>query len=216
MNNDKLPKIAVAQINPKVGDFEYNKNLIIKYLENAKANNAKANSDNIDLLIFPELCVCGYDPRDLALRDDFCNKSYSIFEELVFLSVNYDFGFVVGSLKLESEKRYNSAFFIYNGKILFEYKKRELPNYGVFDEKRLYNSGSDDFSSVSFRGLNFSILICEDLWNENNYSDICKNFYKHGVGFSAIYNVGRFYIGFNRINAGFNLWNHSAFYSAII
>ncbi len=176
MNSDKLPKIAIAQINPKVGDFEYNKNLIVKYLENAKAN-----SNNIDLLIFPELCVCGYDPRDLVLRNDFCDKSYSVVMELVSLSINYDFGFVVGSVKLESEKRYNSAFFIYNGKILFEHKKIELPNYGVFDEKRLYDSGSDAFSSVSFRGLDFSILICEDLWNEDNYSSICKNFYNQNT-----------------------------------
>ena len=193
MNNDKLPKIAVAQINPKVGDFEYNKNLIVKYLENARIN-----SNNIDLLIFPELCVCGYDPRDLVLRNDFCDKSYSVVKELVSLSINYDFGFVVGSVKLESEKRYNSAFFIYNGKVLFEHKKIELPNYGVFDEKRLYNSGSDAFSSVSFRGLNFSILICEDLWNEENYSSICKNFYNQNsrnLDLIVTINASPFWIG---------------------
>lgn len=173
MKNEESLKIAIAQINPKVGDFDYNKKLIIKYLELAKETNS-----SIDLLVFPELCICGYDPRDLGLREDFYSKSYSVVEELVALSINYDFGFIVGSLKLEYEKRYNSAFFIHRGKIFFEYKKRELPNYGIFDEKRLYSCGSDEFKSIDFMGFSIGLLICEDLWIRDNYFSVCENFYK--------------------------------------
>jgi len=167
-----LPRIAIAQINPRVGDFLYNKKLIIKYLEIAK------NNSKIDLLVFPELCICGYDPRDLALRSDFCESSYNVVQDLVYISNNYDFGFIVGGLKIENGKRYNCAFFICNGEILLEYKKRELPNYGVFDEVRIYEPSDDDFRIISFRGINFGILICEDLWNEDNYAALCKSLCK--------------------------------------
>ena len=123
----KTMKIALAQINSFVGDIENNSILIIKRAREASENGA-------ELLITPELSLCGYPPEDLVLREDFlkaCSKSLTrIAQALPSIKV------IVGHPLKKGGKIYNAASLLFNGKIQGTYFKKILPNYGVFDENR--------------------------------------------------------------------------------
>lgn len=147
-------RIAIAQNNYIVGDVEYNLQLIKQSI--TQAEQAKA-----DVVVFSELALCGYPPEDLLLRPDL----YLIVDQA--LATIKDFktsvGVVVGHPRCDDGKIYNSASFFFQGDCLLCYDKQLLPNYSVFDEKRYFTEATA-CPVVEFKGVNVSILICEDLW----------------------------------------------------
>ena len=148
-------KIALAQINSFVGDIENNSNHIIKRAKEASKKGA-------ELFITPELSICGYPPEDLVLRKDFvdaCSKALKkIAKALPFIKV------IVGHPLKKGSKIYNGASLLFKGKIQGTYFKQTLPNYGVFDENRYFESGDKEFI-FTHKGLKIALLICEDAWS---------------------------------------------------
>lgn len=154
-------KIALAQINTTVADFEGNSQKIIAFSKKAKGQGA-------DLVVFPELALSGYPPRDLAEVPSFIEWSEDSLRELVRL-LPPDIGVLLGYLRSnktpDQRGAFNSVVLIENGRILFTYDKCLLPNYDVFDEARTFQPGSVD-SLATFRGKKLGISICEDIWND--------------------------------------------------
>ncbi len=155
-------KIALAQINTTVGDFSGNSNLIVDYLSRAKKAQAK-------LVVFPELALCGYPPEDLLLKKHFIeNNLRSI--SLLAKKIN-GLCAIIGFVNSDAKGRiYNAAAFIENGAIQSIYHKKELPNYGVFDEKRYFSQGQfkDNNGVITIEGRKIGISICEDIWVEES------------------------------------------------
>ncbi|GAA4365569.1 NAD+ synthase [Kangiella marina] len=147
-------RIALAQNNYIVGDVQYNLNLI-------KNSVQKAEEAGADIVVFSELALSGYPPEDLLLRPDLFGLIEGALSDLQQLNSNV--AMVIGHPRQEGGKTYNSASLIHKGALLLCYDKQLLPNYSVFDEKR-YFTPANDCPVVNFKGVNVSILICEDLW----------------------------------------------------
>ncbi|WP_153108988.1 NAD+ synthase [Propionivibrio limicola] len=149
-------KIAIAQINATVGDLAGNAARILDFAKRAKTLGA-------DLVVTPELGLCGYPPEDLLLRDDFYA---SCEQELDALAARLDgISLLVGHPLLQHGRRFNAATLISDGKRVATYCKQRLPNYEVFDEKRYFDTG-DTPCVVTFNGVRCGINICEDVWVE--------------------------------------------------
>jgi NAD+ synthase (glutamine-hydrolysing) len=176
-------KIALAQINPTVGDLEGNSKKIIEYID-------KARKQGADLIVFPELAITGYPPEDLVLKPQFITDNLAALDTIVKSSkgIGVYVGFVDrggpktkqilkqvqddGSGRRNStgsgqgKDLYNAGAFIADGKIVKTYYKNNLPNYAVFDEKRYFKEG-DKPVVVTFKGVKIGLGICEDIWVEN-------------------------------------------------
>ena len=156
-------KIALCQLNPIIGDINGNKDKIINGYK-------KALEDKVDLVMFPELALCGYPPQDLVEKQEFRDAMFKAAEEIA--SVSTDTGLLFGSIVEEIESIgtgiYNSAILCYDGKIQFVQKKTLLPNYDVFDEVRYFESAKEVFIH-EFKGEKLGISICEDIWNDADY-----------------------------------------------
>ncbi len=148
-------KIALAQINPTVGDLAGNTRLILDFA--AQAKQAKA-----DLVVFPELAVCGYPPEDLLLKKHFVADNIKALDALAkkLRGISLITGFVDSDAK---GRIFNAAAFISEGKLQDVYYKQELPNYGVFDEKRYFTKGTNK-GIVAVAGVKIGVNICEDIW----------------------------------------------------
>ena len=146
-------RIALAQINPIVGDLKYNANKIIEHIK--KAEEVKA-----DLICFPELALTGYPPEDLLLKPQFVEDNLKALENIV--ENTEDVVSVVGFVDAEDDI-YNAAAVIYNGEVKGVYRKMFLPNYGVFDEERYFQAGREPNIFV-INDINVGITICEDIW----------------------------------------------------
>lgn len=155
-------KIAIAQINPVIGDFEYNFNLI-------KSFAGKAIKHDCDLVVFSELAVTGYPPRDLLEKKDFIETNLLYLSRLVeeIKGIGVICGFVDKNNSNEGNHLYNCAALFENGKILQKVNKRLLPAYDVFDENRYFEAGSK-FTPYIYKNKKIGIAICEDTWNDNN------------------------------------------------
>ncbi|MGE5355349.1 MAG: NAD+ synthase [Deltaproteobacteria bacterium] len=155
-------KIAIAQLNYIIGDFEGNTAKIINAINHAKNGGA-------DIVAFAELAVTGYPPRDFLEFRDFISKSETCLHQIK--EHTSDIAVVVGAPSInpdpEGKDLFNSAFFIYNGEILFQQNKALLPTYDIFDEYR-YFEPAREFNIVNFKGYKIAINICEDLWNLGN------------------------------------------------
>jgi len=156
-------KIAICQSNPIIGDIEGNKKKIIDgYLKGVK--------EEVDLVIFPELFLCGYPPQDLIEKKEFRNAVSSAAEYIAHKTG--DVGLIFGSITEEYDNVgtgiYNSAILCYNSKIQFIQNKTLLPNYDVFDEVRYFESAKDVYVT-KFRDEYLGISICEDIWNDADY-----------------------------------------------
>ena len=155
-------KIALAQLNFIIGDFEGNTKKIIDAIYNAKNGGA-------DIVAFAELTITGYPPRDFLEFRDFISKSETCLHQIK--EHTSDIAVVVGAPSInpdpEGKDLFNSAFFIYNGEILFQQNKALLPTYDIFDEYR-YFEPAREFNIVNFKGYKIAINICEDLWNLGN------------------------------------------------
>ena len=152
-------KIAISQLNYIIGDIDGNTAKILDAISKAKAENA-------DLIIFSELAVCGYPPKDLLDYPNFIDRCESAVK-LIGENSN-DIGVIIGAPSWSNiergKKLYNSAFFYENKKLLKRIDKALLPTYDVFDEYRYFESNKI-FECVPFRGEKLAITICEDLWN---------------------------------------------------
>ncbi len=153
-------KVAIAQLNYTIGDFEGNSNKIIQQINSAK-------SDDADLVIFSELSITGYYPHDLLEKKEFILKAESAISEIAKSCVGI--AAVVGAPRINESERgkqlFNSAFFLTDGKIKSIQNKTLLPTYDIFDEYRHFEPNRD-FSVVEYRGEKIAITICEDLWDE--------------------------------------------------
>ncbi len=155
-------KIAIAQINLHIGNFKGN-------LQKFKSAIAQARLMHADLICFSELATCGYPPIDFLEFRDFIHKSMEVVYELAKESI--DIGIAIGSPTInpntEGKDLYNSAFFLYKGKVQHIAHKGLLPNYDIFDEYR-YFEPSSDFKTFQFKNKRIAITICEDIWNLDN------------------------------------------------
>lgn len=152
-------KIALAQINPIVGDLSGNTKKIIDYIKRAK--NEKA-----DLVVFPELALTGYPPEDLLLKKQFIDDNLAYLKKIISNSI--DIAVCVGFVDRINKDLFNAAAFIEGGKLKNVYHKMNLPNYSIFDEKRYFKEGKN-ISVVNFKGNKICLCICEDLWVDRKY-----------------------------------------------
>jgi len=146
-------RVALAQINPTVGDLAGNAGLIADAVKSAQAAGA-------NLIVFPEMIVTGYPVEDLALRPSFQAASIRAVQEIA-ASITGDIVAVVGYLDQGPK---NAVAVIHDGKIKARYVKRHLPNYGVFDEFRNFVAG-DESLVVRIHGVDVAVAICEDIWH---------------------------------------------------
>ncbi|MFN0041343.1 MAG: NAD+ synthase [Burkholderiales bacterium] len=149
-------RIAIGQLNCTVGDMAGNAAKILEYAVRAKAAGA-------DLLLTPELSLCGYPPEDLLLREDFCAACDQALHDLA--SAARGVALVVGHPHVVAGRRFNAASVLQDGKIAATYHKRDLPNYTVFDEQRYFEPGTGP-CVVQVTGLRLGLNICEDVWGE--------------------------------------------------
>lgn len=155
-------KIALAQINPTVGAFKENVDKICAFIDRARAKDS-------DLVVFPEMCVIGYPPRDLLERRGFISDNLKALDTIR----NYtdDIAVIVGFVDINNDKKgkrlYNASAFIENKMIRSKHYKTLLPNYDVFDERR-YFEPAQSVSLAEYQGLKFGITICEDIWNSED------------------------------------------------
>ncbi len=147
-------RIALAQINPTVGDFDGNKKLILRYLSEAK----KIGSD---IVAFPELAITGYPPEDLIYKKSFVDTNLSVLDEIVKKTDKIIA--IVGFIERD-DSLYNSAGVISNKNLSAKYRKMLLPNYGVFDEERYFKAGELPLV-LKFNNTSIGINICEDIWS---------------------------------------------------
>ena len=152
-------KVFIAQQNYHIGNFSFNREKILQSVEEAKAKGA-------DLVVFSELSVCGYPPRDFLEFKDFINQV----EDTVALLAEQsnDIGILVGAPtrnpQVEGKDLLNSAILLYNGKVHGMAHKSLLPNYDIFDEYR-YFEPAYNWNVIEFKGKRIAVTICEDIWN---------------------------------------------------
>jgi NAD+ synthase len=154
---DKL-SIAVAQLNATVGDVAGN-------AEKARRARQQAAAQGADIVVFPELFIAGYPPEDLVLKPAFQAACRSAVEALARETANDGPAMILGTPWVDRGKLYNAVALLDDGKIAALRFKVDLPNYGVFDEKRVFASGPMP-GPVNFRGVRLGIPICEDIWGE--------------------------------------------------
>ena len=161
-------RIALAQINVHIGNFDANFQKMAAHIEEAKKLHA-------DIILFPELSVCGYPPRDFLDFSDFVDKCYEVIEKLKPLTNNI--AVVVGSPSrnphIEGKDLHNSAFFIFEGEIKHVVNKALLPTYDIFDEYRYFEPATE-FANFNFKGRRLALTVCEDLWNVGNDNPMYK------------------------------------------
>ncbi|WDN89668.1 NAD+ synthase (glutamine-hydrolyzing) [Desulfosarcina sp. BuS5] len=163
-------KIAIAQINPIIGDFKYNCHKIKEYA-------ARAMDLDCDLVVFSELVISGYPPRDLLERKEFVDANIEHLNKLInsIKGIGLICGFSDYSLCKNGNPLYNSAALFENGKLLYKAHKRLLPTYDVFDERRYFQPWREH-SIFLYKGSRIGLTICEDIWNDSSL--IQKRFYQ--------------------------------------
>nr|WP_314073493.1 NAD+ synthase [uncultured Roseococcus sp.] len=149
-------RIALAQMNPHEGQLHANAAKI-------RALRAEAAAGGADLLVTPEFSIAGYPPEDLVLKPAFRAMAEAEIAALAAETADGGPGLIVGGPWCEDGKLYNAAFLLDGGKIVARRAKHELPNYGVFDDKRVFDPGPAP-GPVVFRGLRLGLMICEDWW----------------------------------------------------
>ncbi|MFL2668802.1 MAG: NAD+ synthase [Alphaproteobacteria bacterium] len=148
--------IALAQLNPTVGDIDGNAALV-------SAARKAAAKKGADLIVCSELVISGYPPEDLVIRPSFQNACASAIDKLAEETADGGPGILVGSLWVENDQLYNAALLLDGGKVSAVRLKHDLPNYGVFDEKRVFASGPMP-GPINFRDVRLGVMICEDMW----------------------------------------------------
>ena len=150
--------ILMAQMNTLVGDFTGNTTRVLEVIAHAQGR------EGTTVLVFPELTLSGYPPEDLLLRPSVERRVGQSLERIL-AAVHGDVYAVIGYPRRENGKLYNVAGVLHRGEIIGEYRKQELPNYQVFDEKRYFSKG-DGPCVVDIAGVPVALSICEDIWEE--------------------------------------------------
>ena len=155
--------IALAQLNPTLGAIPANL---------AKARAARATAADADLMLFPELFICGYPPEDLVLRPSFVAACKSAVEELARDTVTGP-AVLMGLPWRDGDKLHNAVALLSSGRIETLRYKHDLPNYGVFDEKRVFQPGPAP-GPIAFKGVRIGVPICEDIWTEETCETLAE------------------------------------------
>ena len=155
----KALNVAVCQVNPTLGNFQKNIDIISKNYKYAVEKGA-------DLVVFPEMSITGYPPQDLLNNKEFISQNISCLNELIkSTTIPCIFGYV----DFEDNKKFNAAAVCQDGEIVYKYHKIHLPNYDVFDERRYFHSG-DSIGIFDLKVNNsdykIALQICEDLWED--------------------------------------------------
>jgi NAD+ synthase len=164
-------QIALAQLDPVVGDLDGNA---------AKLRRARADAaaQGADLVVFPELFITGYPPEDLVRKPAFARAARGHVEALAAETADGGPAVLVGSIWPQDDKLYNAAALLDAGQVAGVRFKVELPNYGVFDEKRVFDVGPLP-GPLNFRGVRIGVPICEDIWKE----EVCECLQETGAEF---------------------------------
>ncbi|MGC8717345.1 MAG: NAD+ synthase [bacterium] len=153
-------KAVLAQINPTIGDLKGNLEKILKEIKKAKVLSS-------DLIIFPELSIIGYPPKDLLYNVELARRIEEVLNEVI-APISDNLGVIIGSPFYDGEIIYNSALFFYNGKLLGRQDKTLLPTYDVFDEARYFRPAGS-IHTILFKDKKLGVTICEDIWNDKDY-----------------------------------------------
>ena len=152
---DRL-NIAFAQMNQRVGDLEGNAAAMLEMRRRAKG---------ADLLLCPELQLTGYPPEDLVLKPEFVRRAHECTDRLVAATTEPGPAMLIGTIIAEGGSIYNAVILADGGRVIGRTLKRELPNYGTFDEKRIFAPGPLP-EPIEFKGVKIGVPICEDIWQE--------------------------------------------------
>ena len=148
--------IALAQVNQRVGDLAGNAAAMLDW---------RARASGADLILFPELQLTGYPPEDLVLKPEFVRRAMEAAERLADATADGGPAILFGSVHEEEGRTYNAAILAEGGKTLSRRFKHELPNYGTFDEMRVFTPGPLP-EPIDWRGVKLGVPICEDIWLE--------------------------------------------------
>src|ERR1700677_700337 len=185
--DDRLA-IAVAQRNPIVGDVTGN-------LERARAARAQAVRDRADVVVFPEFFIAGYPPEDLVLKPAFQSACRAAIEALARETAEGGPAVLIGVPWLEDGKLYNAYALLAGGRIEAIRFKVNLPNYGVFDEKRVFAPGPVP-GPVNFRGVRLGIPVCEDTWTDwGDYENVVECLAETGAELLVVPNGSPYWRG---------------------
>lgn len=177
-------RIAIAQINPAVGD-------IVQNIAKAREARAEAAREEADLVLFTELFISGYPPEDLVLKPAFLKACLKAVEDLAADTADGGPGVIIGFPRQGEHGRHNSVAVLDEGRILAIRDKVDLPNYGEFDEKRVFVAG-DMPGPVNFRGIRLGIPICEDIWGDLG---VCETLAESGAEILLSPNGSPYYRG---------------------
>ncbi len=180
----EILRIAIAQGNPTVGDVTGN-------LAKAREAWAEARTQGADLLLLTELFISGYPPEDLVLKPSFLKACLAAVEQLAADTASGGPGIIVGFPRQGEKGRHNSVAVIDGGRILALRDKIDLPNYGEFDEKRVFSEGEMP-GPVNFRGVRLGVPICEEIWNDLG---ICETLAESGAEILLVPNGSPYYRG---------------------
>ena len=169
-----MNRVAIAQVDLCVGDIDGNTELVLEYISRAR------DSAGADTIIFPELALTGYPPEDLLLRPHFHVQVEQALQRV--MRGSQGISVILGYPTQKETRLYNSCSLVRDGEIITTYHKRNLPNYGVFDEKRYFTEG-EELNLVETPDLKVALSICEDLWTEDHVSEAA------GAGAQLLINI---------------------------
>jgi len=178
-------RIAIAQLNPTVGDVSGN-------LAKAREARADAARQGADLILYTELFISGYPPEDLVLKPAFLRACERAALDLAADTKDSGPGVIVGTPLKRPSGTHNSVIVADGGKVLAERYKIDLPNYGEFDEKRVFQAGPEVGGPVNFRGVRIGIPICEDIWGDLG---VCETLAESGAEILLVPNGSPYYRG---------------------
>jgi NAD+ synthase len=178
-------RIAVAQLNPIVGDVDGN-------LELARDARRQAAAAGADLVLFTELFIAGYPPEDLVLKPSFLRECERAARDLVADTADGGPGILIGTPLKRATGIHNSVLAADGGKVIAEWHKSDLPNYGEFDEKRVFQAGPALPGPMSFRGVRIGVPICEDIWGDLG---VCETLAESGAEILLVPNGSPYYRG---------------------
>ena len=169
-----MKRIAIVQVDLCVGDIDGNTELVLEYISRAR------DSAGADTIIFPELALTGYPPEDLLLRPHFHVQVEQALQRV--MRGSQGISVILGYPTQNETRLYNSCSLIRDGEIITTHHKRNLPNYGVFDEKRYFTEG-EELNLVETPDLKVALSVCEDLWTEDHVSEAA------GAGAQLLINI---------------------------
>ena len=172
--------IALAQLNQRVGDLDANAAAMLEW---------RAKAKGADLVLFPELQLTGYPPEDLVLKPEFVRRTQEATDRLVDATAEPGPAMLFGTIIAEGGSVYNAMILADGGRVVGRTLKHELPNYGTFDEKRVFASGPLP-EPIAWRGVKLGVPICEDIWQDR----VCAHLAEAGADFLLVPNGSPFEI----------------------